>query len=80
MNLTEAQKAVLELLSRRKEHDCPPTGPEISEQLGHAKYWAAGKLSSLDRRGFAERLGQSLTGGNCFQITDAGRRALEERS
>ncbi len=76
--LTGAQRRVLHFLSRRNEGDGPPTGPEISQALQHVPYWAAGKLTSLEKRALVERLGQSSTGGNCYRITPAGRAALSE--
>lgn len=78
MKLTEAQRSVLWYLARRREGDGPPTAPELSVSLGRAPYWASGKISSLEKRGLVERLGTSSTGGNCYRITDAGRRALSE--
>lgn len=77
MKLTEAQRQVLNYLARRKEFDGPPTGPEISGDLGHVPYWSAGKIASLEKRNLVERLGVSFTGGNCYRITPAGRAALE---
>lgn len=79
VKLTEAQGRVLRALTTRWS-ECPPTGPEISDYLGHVAYWASGKLASLVKRGLAERLGQSSTGGNCYRITPAGRSALEGHS
>lgn len=79
MKLTEAQCQVLHYLASRKEGDGPPTGPEISIDLAHAPYWAAGKLASLEKRSLVERLGQSFTGGNCYRITPAGRQALASK-
>lgn len=76
MKLSKAQCQVLDYLSHRKEYDGPPTGPEISIDLAHAPYWASGKIASLEKRGLVERLGTSLTGGNCYRITPAGRAAL----
>lgn len=78
-NLTTAQRLILSRLARLKESECPPTGPEISEALGHASYWASGKIASLEKRGLVERLGQSFTGGNCFRITPAGRASLSKQ-
>ncbi|WP_119256253.1 MarR family winged helix-turn-helix transcriptional regulator [Shinella zoogloeoides] len=80
MKLTEPQARVLSYLARRKEDDGPPSGPEISKALGHPSYWAAGKLSSLERRGLVERLGTSFFGGNCYRITPAGRNALDKEN
>jgi DNA-binding MarR family transcriptional regulator len=78
MKLSEAQRQVLDYLSHRKEYDGPPTGPEISIDCGRAPYWASGKIASLEKRGLVERLGTSLTGGNCYCITTAGRQALAD--
>lgn len=76
--LTEAQRRILRVLTTIWA-ELPPTGPEISDYLGHVSYWASGKIASLERRGLVERLGQSSTGGNCYRITESGRRALEEQ-
>ena len=78
MKLTEHQTHVLSYLARRKEYDGPPSGPEISKALGHPSYWAAGKLTSLEKNGFVERLGTTFSGGNCYRITSAGRNALDK--
>jgi DNA-binding MarR family transcriptional regulator len=77
--LTEAQQRVLRALNGRWGTSATPTGPEISDYLGHAGYWASGKLASLERRKLVERLGQSSTGGICYRITPAGRQALEAK-
>lgn len=78
LKLTEAHSRILAFLSRRKEYDGAPSGPEISAALGEVSFWASGKLSSLARRGLVDRLGQTTTGGQCYGITEAGRLALEQ--
>jgi len=77
MKLTTAQIEVLRYLLRHKEADGPPSAPEISHALGHASYWAAGKIKSLEGRELVKCLGVTITNGNCYCITEAGRAALE---
>ena len=77
-DLTAAQREILGYLARRNtDRDGCPSGPEVSEMLGHrSKAWASDKLKSLARYGLVERMGQTFTGAWCFRITDAGRASL----
>jgi len=78
MKLTASQVKVLRYMASRLAKYTHPTGPEISMELGHVAYWAAGKLASLEKRGLVERLGLSSSGAICFRITPAGRNALDK--
>jgi hypothetical protein len=78
VRLSDGQREVLGVLAR---HDYPidgaPSTPEISRRLRKRfDDWARGKLVALEKRGLVERLGTTFRNGQCWSITDAGRRAL----
>ncbi len=77
--LTKAQERVLGILAdaRRSSDGTPLSSPEISRIAGKRfDDWAYGKLVSLEKRGFVERLGVTFSGGRCWAPTEAGRSAL----
>ena len=80
MGLTEHQTGVLRFLSTWKtDRDGALSGPEISRSMGHRTgSWAGSKLKALEARGYVAPLGQTFSGGCCWTITPAGRRALED--
>lgn len=56
----------------------PPAGPVIPKALGHTARRAAGKISSLEEKGLAERLRTASNGEKCDRIPLTGRAALEK--
>lgn len=77
--LTASQRAVLERLARRDiQLDGCPSGRELSRMMGHRlQDWASSRLRALEKLGYVQRMGTTLTNGQCWAATDAGRAALE---
>lgn len=90
--LGAAQKAVLRVLYEAKSHqEAPPTATEIADTIterarrgglprrSHVRDTAQVRsaLKSLTTRDLVRPLGTSASGGRCYEITDAGDRALE---
>ena len=79
MRLTDHQTKTLHALKRLNGYDgwCP-TAPEVSRDLGYAKYWAAPKLNALAKRGLAERVCDDPSFVT-WRITNAGIALIDPR-
>lgn len=85
--LTEKQHTVLSILALRKKWDGALSGPEIGEMVFRhrrvkhgSREWAGSALKILEKAGFVERLGTTVSNAQCWAITEAGRKALEEQN
>lgn len=75
MKLTKMQMLTLEQVSKGEMQ----AAAHISTALGHARYWSIGKLNALTDKGLVYETYPNEWGATGYDITDAGRAALEDK-